>query len=121
LVATRTCVAALDIPGVLPRTKRFLRRSFVRVGRLRVAGQFLTATEPFTVEIPARYAIVSEKGPGAGSLDGTPYRGARFLPRGHHEFRPEPGEGRLALVWAQAVERGFSPFSGEAVLAELVP
>jgi len=29
---------------------------------------------------------------------------------GPHEYRSSSGEGRLALVWAQAVERGFSPF-----------
>jgi len=33
-----------------------------------------------------------------------------LLASGHHEFRPSSEAGRFALVWAQAVERGFSPF-----------
>jgi hypothetical protein len=118
LIATHTCVAAADNDQFPPRTRTFLQENYLSVGHLRVAGQFLTprATEegtssfPFDVQIPAQYAIVSETGTATGWLDGVPYQDARFLAPGPHEYRPFSREGRLALVWAQAVERGFSPF-----------
>jgi hypothetical protein len=43
-------------------------------------------------------------------LDGTPYDGARFLDAGRHGYAPAPGDARIAVIWAQAAERGFSPF-----------
>ncbi|HKA52720.1 MAG TPA: hypothetical protein VKJ47_03585, partial [Candidatus Binatia bacterium] len=118
LIATGTCVAAADSDRFPPRTRAFLQENYLPVGRLRVAGQFLTprtandgvASFPFDVQIPAQYAVVSETGTPTGWLDGTPYENARFLAPGPHEYRSSAGEGRLALVWAQAVERGFSPF-----------
>jgi len=118
LVATRTCVAAADNEKFPPRTRAFLQENYLPVGHLRVAGQFLTprtandgvASFPFDVRIPAQYAVISETGTSTGWLDGTPYEDARFLVPGPHEYRSSSGEGRLALVWAQAVERGFSPF-----------
>ena len=61
--------------------------------------------------IPARYAIVAREGAVAGLLDGAPYTGPRLLPAGRHAFTVSSGAGRLALVWAQAIERGFSPFT----------
>ncbi len=118
LIATRTCVAAVDSDQFPPRTRTFLQENYMPVGHLRVAGQFLTPrvandgtfSFPFTVQIPAQYVIVSETGAATGWLDGTPHQGARFLRPGPHEYRSSLSEGRLALVWAQAVERGFSPF-----------
>ena len=120
LVATATCVAA-DVPHFyfLPRAATFLRQNYLPVGRLSVAGRLLTAPGSdessnvlsFEVQIPARYVIVAEKGEAAGWLDGTLYTGARVLAAGPHDFRPSAGGGRFAFVWAQAVERGFSPFA----------
>ncbi|HJY81872.1 MAG TPA: glycosyltransferase family 39 protein [Candidatus Binatia bacterium] len=118
LIATRTCVAAMDNDRFPPRTRTFLQENYLRVGRLRVAGQFLTPQGvndgtyafPFTVQIPTQYVIVSETGAATGWLDGVPYQGMRFLTSGLHEYRSSLSESRLALVWAQAVERGFSPF-----------
>lgn len=118
LIATRTCVAALDGDRFLPRTRRFLNENYLPVGHLRVAGKFLTLPKSnemhsitFNVQIPARYAILTKSGIVTGWLDGTPYSGTRFLTTGHHEFLPSSAENKFALVWAQAVERGFSPYS----------
>ena len=122
LIATRTCVAVADNDQFSPRTRTFLQENYVPVGQLRVAGRLLTAqavegaTFTFDIQIPARYAIVAESGTAKGWLDGTPLDGARFLAPGRHEFHSSSGGGQLAVVWAQAVERGFSPFlpPGEA-------
>jgi len=117
LIATHTCVAVEDSFRFPPRARAFLQANYLPVGRLRVAGRLLTPSAadgphalPFDVQIAARYAVVAESGVATGWLDGTPYDGARFLAPGHHEFRSAAGDGRFALVWAQAVERGFSPF-----------
>ncbi len=117
LIATRTCVAALDSGRFPPRARRFLQENYLRVGRLRVVGQFLDPPRTaemhpvsFEVRIPAQYALVAERGTVKGSLDGASYVGPRFLALGHHEFRPSCQAATLALVWAQAVERGFLPF-----------
>lgn len=119
LIATRTCVAVADNKRFPPRGRVFLRENYLPVGRLRVAGQLLIPSNTddgvhtllFDVQIPTRYVIVAEHGRMArGWLDSRPYEGVCFLAPGRHEFRPASGQGRLALVWAQAVERGFSPF-----------
>jgi hypothetical protein len=118
LIATRTYVATADSDQFPPRTRTFLQENYVPVGHLRVAGQFLTPqlvndgayAFPFNVQIPARYMIVPETGTATGWLDDTPYQNARFLGPGPHEYRSSFSEGRLALMWEQAVERGFSPF-----------
>lgn len=118
-VARRACVATADIERWPLRTQRFLRENYLVVGRLRVAGRLLDGAAggasgrriEFDVTIPARYAIVAADGPATGSLDGAPYTGPRFLDAGRHAFTVSSGGSRLALVWAQAVERGFSPFA----------
>jgi len=90
------------------------------VGRLRVAGTFLgdpAANQPlltFTVTIPESYAVVAEIGTVSGVLDDTPYAGPRHLSVGRHGFAPGGPTGRLAVVWAKALERGFSPFRNGA-------
>jgi hypothetical protein len=90
------------------------------VGRLRVAGRLLDASErdpageiPFEVAIAARYALIGQSETPTGVLDGTPYDGARFLDAGPHGYTPGPGDGRVAVIWAQAAERGFSPFRAD--------
>jgi hypothetical protein len=121
-VETRTCVASAEIGRFPPRARRFLEENYVTVGAWRVAGRMLEP-EPaggagrvlsFEVTIPARYAVVGEDGAARGSLDGVAYDGPRALDPGPHRFVPTtPAGGRLAVVWAQAVERGFSPFARE--------
>jgi hypothetical protein len=116
LIATQTCVAVLDSKKFPARTRTFLIDNYLPVGNLRVAGKLLIAAHKrnafilFSIHIPAYYAIITLNGSAAGMLDGTPYDGPRFLKAGDHEFRPSATNNRFALVWAPAVERGFSPF-----------
>ena len=114
LVATRTYVSVVDSPKFPPRARAFLLENYVPIGRLRVAGQLFgldpTGRGTFTIAIPGRYAVLSPDGPNAGVLDGRPLDQARVLEAGPHTFRPSSPATTLAVVWADAVERGFSPF-----------
>jgi hypothetical protein len=44
-------------------------------------------------------------------LDGTPFTGPRELKIGPHVFLPDDHLDSLVLIWANAVERGYSPFA----------
>ncbi|MBI5397591.1 MAG: glycosyltransferase family 39 protein [Verrucomicrobia bacterium] len=117
LVETQTCVVAADSSLWPKRARLFMMKNYLPVGRLRVAGFFLTApptatseARVFDVLIPAHYVVVGETGPVAGTLDSQPMTGAVFLKPGRYAFRPGTPTGRLALFWAPALERGFSPF-----------
>jgi hypothetical protein len=69
----------------------------------------------FNVAIPARYEVVSRTRNVTGNLDGVVYDGARFLAAGPHTFESaSPSEG-LAVLWAQAIDRHFTPFARLAV------
>src|SRR5262249_46451936 len=117
LVATRTCVAVNEVSRFPDRSRAYLEQNYLPVGHLRVAGRLLDASErdpagqmPFDVPIPARYALIGQSETPAGVLDGAPYDGARFLDAGPHGYAPGAGHARIAVIWAQAAERGFSPF-----------
>ncbi len=118
LVATQTCVAVADTDQLPPRARTFLEENYVPVGHLRVAGRVLSLTTQddkphpivFEVQIPASYAVITARGEASGWLDGAPYHGPQFLAPGRHAYRPAPGEEQLVVLWAQAVERGFTPF-----------
>ncbi len=116
-LASKARVSIANIPSYLPRARAFVERNFIRIGNLRVAGLWLKqvgvpAPIRFDVKLPDNYALVSKHGSASGLLDGSPYTGPRFLAAGAHAFLPEGNANskRFALVWAQAVERGFSPF-----------
>jgi len=118
LIATRTRVVVPDQKGFPPRARAFMNANYLSVGSLRVLGRLLgppsrtgPTSIPFEVVIPARYAIVTDGAACAGSLDGAPYDGPRDLRPGLHEFHAAAGEGQLALIWASALQRGFSPFA----------
>ncbi|MBI4422264.1 MAG: glycosyltransferase family 39 protein [Elusimicrobia bacterium] len=115
-VAAGAFAAAEPLATFPPKTQAFLMRNYVSVGRLRVAGKELGRRDgaaprrfEFELAVPGRYAVVAEEGEAAGLLDGRPYVGARPLAAGSHVFLAAEGRGRLAAVWAQAVERGFRP------------
>lgn len=103
------------------RGQLFVQKNFVRVGEVAVAGQLLGRSRKkkscapgifrFVVRIPARYTVVNAQGILPGRLDGKPLRRSRFLQAGLHVFRSEGPARRAYLLWALAVERGFSPFS----------
>jgi hypothetical protein len=116
-VQTRTCVAATLLINRFPRdTRQFVKRNYVAVTRsLRVAGAELkpSATNPlrceFNVTIPAMYEIISSTENVSGTVDGIPYTGARFLALGPHIFKSASTPRDLVLLWAQAVDRHFTP------------
>lgn len=116
LVATRTMVVLQDSYQFPERSRRFMNANYIGVGRWRAAGQWLipaagdpTRRRDFEIAIPARYAVISARGRGDGRVDGEPYRGPRVLAAGRHAYLPGPNEGRVGVVWADALERGFAP------------
>jgi len=54
--------------------------------------------------------ILTKRGHAVGSLDGTPYQGARRLAAGTHRFAGLHVCKQVACLWAPAYARGFSPF-----------
>ncbi len=116
-VETHACVAVLMKGYVVPpEVRSFVERNYLPVGRqLRVAGARLDPTTTpenaisFEVVIPASYKIVARDGPVTGALDGSPYDGARFLSPGKHTFAQTSAAHDLAVLWSQAVDRGFTP------------
>jgi hypothetical protein len=117
-VETRTCAVSTRLIKRFPHdTRVFVKRNYLPVtDSLRVAGRQLksSAADPreceFEVIIPARYKIISPSDTVSGVLDGTPYNGVRFLTTGSHIFKSESSPHQLVLLWAQAVDRDFSPF-----------
>lgn len=113
----RTTVATLSNSGFSVRDREFLDRNFLPIGHLRVLGQLLTtpnieAKSTFEIRIPNSYAVIAEQGAVRGWLDGTPYNGPRKLNAGPHTFKSSsPDTSRMAIIWAPAIERGFSPFT----------
>lgn len=119
LIKTKTQVVYPDLNHFPPQGREFINANYVFVEPLLVAGKFLSPdlrapTKPiyFQVQIPASYVLIGSQGPAGGQLDGLPCQGARFIGAGGHEYRPAPGEGRLALVLARAARQGFLPFAG---------
>jgi hypothetical protein len=126
ILTSCACVATLESRRLPPRGKQFLAANFLPVGPVRVCGRWLaeevtagTAAAPrprtirFRVEVPARYVILVSAGPAHGRLDGAELTGPRQLAAGTHVFEtaaPPP----LALLWARAAERGYSPFATAA-------
>ncbi|HKR64591.1 MAG TPA: glycosyltransferase family 39 protein [Thermoanaerobaculia bacterium] len=110
VVRTRTYVAQADGPMWPPRARAFLSENFVNLGRLRAAGQWIHDDGSFTIAIPGRYIVMSERGVARGVLDGTAHAGARELGAGAHRFERATRGESVCVVWAPAVERGHSPF-----------
>jgi hypothetical protein len=114
-VETRTCVAVMK--GRMPiRARQFIWENYIPVGDdLQVAGRFLRPSPTdstrmeFEVVIAAAYKIIARDTPVRGTLDGTPYDGARSLAPGKHTFVQTSSGAKLLLLWAQAVDRNFIP------------
>jgi hypothetical protein len=64
--------------------------------------------------MPDQYEIVTPNGAAVGLLDGTSLEGARHLGAGEHRFQPAILGSPLAVLWARAAERHFTPFSAFA-------
>jgi hypothetical protein len=116
-IETRTCVVATtELDSLTPSTRQFMDRNYLPVAdNLRVAGAELrpSITNPqrcyFDVVIPSYYKIVSDDENVLGTLDGTPYDGARFLTAGPHTFESTSTPKHFVLLWAQAADRHFMP------------
>ncbi len=114
LIATRTAMVQVS-KLMLPKTLRFIEQNYVKVDGGRVLGQHLPAVHgqplaTFDIVIPERYALIAAGGPISGTLDGTPIDGPRWLEAGRHELIVNQAIGEPALVWARALERGYSPY-----------
>ncbi len=114
-VETRTCVVVTGSHFLKP-DQHFINGNYLSGhGRIRVAGYLLppavNAEVEFNVAIPADYVLIAPEGKVSGLLDDTAYDQARFLAAGKHHFRLTSPAQRLAIVWAPAVERKFSPFA----------
>jgi hypothetical protein len=109
VVAKRCYVAQADGEFWPPRARSFLSANFVDLGRLRAAGQWLKPDGSFTIAVPGNYVMLDRSGEATGVLDGRPYAGARPLAPGPHRFAANTS-GRVAVLWAPAYERGFTPF-----------
>jgi hypothetical protein len=121
LIATRAPIATtLRAP---PRARKFIEENYLPVAwRVRVLGKMLgpprensPATYDVDLAIPSRCTLAFEQGNFAAVVDETPFNGARFLEAGHHQVQISAGRGRCALIWATALEKGFSPFSPLAI------
>ena len=117
LIATRTAVVR---PRDLTETSRiFVHDNYLAVGHeLCMLGKELPngpeiSGRPvvFDVAVSANYTVLTTVGKEVvGELDGTPLNGRRLLDPGQHTFVLHGGEpGRLALFWAGAFDKGFSP------------
>lgn len=110
VVAARCYVAEADGALFPPRARKFLNAYFMDLGRLRAAGDWVDSDGTFSIAVPGRYIAISEQGPVSGTLDGTPCNAPRELSAGDHQFVATKPNQRLAVLWAPAFERGFSPF-----------
>jgi hypothetical protein len=110
VVAARCYVADADGPLFPPRARKFLNDYFLDLGRLRAAGDWVDPDGTFSIAVPGRYVVISEQGPVSGTLDGSPCNAPIDLTPGDHKFFATKPKQRLAVLWAPAFERGFSPF-----------
>jgi hypothetical protein len=110
VIAARCHVAQADGAFWPPHGREFLSRNFLNMGRLRASGQWLKADGSFTIAVPGEYVIAEYDGESHGELDGSPYTGARYLEQGAHRFIHSQGPRNLAVLWAPAWHRGYSPF-----------
>ncbi|HSP15890.1 MAG TPA: glycosyltransferase family 39 protein [Thermoanaerobaculia bacterium] len=110
VIAARCYVAQADGSIFPPRARAFLNANFMDLGRLRAAGQWIAADGTFSIAVPGRYVIIDEIGEAIGSLDGSIYEGSQEMTAGPHRFQRAKTDERLAVLWAPAFERGFSPF-----------
>jgi hypothetical protein len=81
-------------------------------GRMRLAGNFcirrrMKKKSSSTSRFPSITLLIALEGNVSGLLDSTPYEYARFLAAGDHRVRITSPARRLAVGWAQAVERKF--------------
>jgi 4-amino-4-deoxy-L-arabinose transferase-like glycosyltransferase len=113
LIKTRTALVHSSA-RMTDKTKDFIDKNYVHVDGGRVLGKRLATPKnvpvSFEIIIPERYEFVTPYGPASGTLDGQPIDGPRWLEAGRHEIVSADAAGQIVLVWARALERGFSPY-----------
>ncbi len=115
MIRTKTCVATLN--GLRGNDANFVRENYLHIGpRVLVAGRNLPRTQDdarfeFNNLVAARYTLVGTTGAVTAKIDNQPFTGPVFIDAGPHTVQINNSKGAVALVWAQAVERGFSPFA----------
>jgi Dolichyl-phosphate-mannose-protein mannosyltransferase len=113
LVQTRTAVCNPS-PRFGKATLSFIEHNYLTVDQVEVAGKMIRPLPDgrmkFDVVIPQRYTLISPEGPMSGNLDGTPFQGSRELAAGRHEFLSDKPTKQIALLWARAWQKGYSPF-----------
>jgi hypothetical protein len=109
MVARGCCAATADWSHIPPRTRAFLNAHFVAVGPLRVCGS-VVRDGSFIIAVPQTYAVVSRD---RVVIDGTPYRGPRFLAAGAHTLTSS-GQEPVTVIWWRA---DVAPPSAPAALA----
>ncbi len=129
LASKRVQMCYLITAHIPPATSQFILANYMpfdpQATDLGVAGKKLGPASPdgtflFNVAIPATYAVVSESGTTAGTLDGAPYGGPVPLAVGHHIFHRTSGGGRAAIFLARALDAGFHPLfdASEKIIAQ---
>ena len=109
MIRARCHVAQADGVFLPPHGRAFLAANFLDMGRLRAAGQWIRDDGAFSIAIPGEYVVVAHDGVAPGLVDGQPNVPRALEPGLHHYTRTRAGE-RVAVLWAPALARGFSPF-----------
>lgn len=114
LVETGTKVV---IDDRLPeRARAFVLANYLRVDRnILVAGQALTssgggASTRFVIEIEGEYTIIGKSHAFEGTLNGSVWKGSRYLAKGEHEIQSRQAD-QFSLIWTPALERGVAAAS----------
>ena len=124
MINSRTCVATLN--GLRGNDAAFVRDNYLHIGpRVLVAGRKIPRVQsdaPFEFNnlIAARYALVGTSEAATAMIDGQPFTAPVFLDAGPHTIQINNTWGAVALVWAQVIERGFSPFADFSVTDQLI-
>lgn len=110
VVRAQCHVAQADGEFFPQRGRAFLNTNFMDMGRLRASGKWIGVNSSFTIAVPGLYVVINSRGEVEGVLDGTAYRGPRYLAAGSHVFVTGDTARPIACLWAPAFQRGFSPF-----------
>jgi 4-amino-4-deoxy-L-arabinose transferase-like glycosyltransferase len=114
LIATRTPEVVAS-HWLTSQTEEFVNRNYISVGAVMVLGKKV-APDPvghvqFDIAIPQKYSVVTSEGEGSGTLDGLPINGSRDLSAGRHDLVLNSSDKGAAVIWARAIEKGYSPFA----------
>jgi hypothetical protein len=98
-------------------TDNFVKQNYVSVGSsVMVLGKKFAPPADrklqFEVLVPGKYVMVDDDGDASGKLNGVDWREPRELAPGIYTLVLDEVPKSFAIVWARAVEKGYSPFLG---------